>query len=189
MIKLIFIRHGATAGNLERRYIGRTDEPLCAQGMEQVKKLQDKQFKYDYLFVSPLLRTRQTAELLFPGKPYTVVADLAETDFGMFEGKNADELTGCKEYQAWVDSMCLAPIPGGESVADFKKRCISAFAEVMKTIPDNCTAVFVVHGGTIMSILEAYSDPPCGFYDHHIGNGQYICCDYADGKLRVHSNR
>ena len=29
MKKLLFIRHGATAGNLERRYIGYTDEPLC----------------------------------------------------------------------------------------------------------------------------------------------------------------
>lgn len=35
-MKLIFIRHGKTAGNLERRYIGRTDEPLCDEGIAEI---------------------------------------------------------------------------------------------------------------------------------------------------------
>ena len=56
-MEIIFIRHGATAGNLERRYIGRTDEPLCPLGVEQIEKLKGL-FEPDYLFVSPMLRTR-----------------------------------------------------------------------------------------------------------------------------------
>ena len=31
-MKLTFIRHGKTQGNLESRYVGRTDQPLCAEG-------------------------------------------------------------------------------------------------------------------------------------------------------------
>ena len=85
MIELLFIRHGATEGNLRRRYIGRTDEPLCEAGIAQVKALQKRGLSVDRLFVSPLLRTRQTAELLFPQMPYTVVDGLIETDFGRFE--------------------------------------------------------------------------------------------------------
>lgn len=42
MIELLFIRHGATEGNLRRRYIGRTDEPLCEAGIAQVKALQKR---------------------------------------------------------------------------------------------------------------------------------------------------
>ena len=116
MIDIFFIRHGATEGNLRRRYIGRTDEPLCEAGIAQVKALQKRGLSVDRLFVSPMLRTRQTAELLFPQMPYTVVDGLAETDFGRFEGKSADELLGDPAYQAWVDAMCLTPIPEGESV-------------------------------------------------------------------------
>ena len=76
MIELLFIRHGATEGNLRRRYIGRTDEPLCEAGIAQVKALQKRGLSVDRLFVSPLLRTRQTAELLFPQMPRRTLAAL-----------------------------------------------------------------------------------------------------------------
>ena len=32
-MKINLIRHGMTAGNLEKRYIGRMDEPQCAEGI------------------------------------------------------------------------------------------------------------------------------------------------------------
>jgi len=185
MIQLIFIRHGATAGNLEKRYIGRTDEPLCDIGIAQVEALRKHNFQADFLYVSPMLRTRQTAELLFPQKPYTRVSNFRETDFGLFEGKTAEELSASAAYQAWVKSMCLDPIPLGESVSEFKARCCSAFAEILKTLPDNSCVAFVVHGGVIMSILEAYAQPKKGFYDYHIENGNYICCGYDDGICKI----
>ena len=180
MIQLIFIRHGATAGNLEKRYIGSTDEPLCDIGIAQVEVLRKHNFQADYLYVSPLLRTRQTAELLFPQMRYTLVSDFRETNFGLFEGKTAAELSSSMEYQAWVGSMCLDPIPQGESVTDFKARCCSAFEEIMKSIPDNSCVAFVVHGGVIMSILETYAQPKKGFYDYHIENGKFLMCDYDE---------
>lgn len=93
MIDIFFIRHGATEGNLRRRYIGRTDEPLCEAGIAQVKALQKRGLSVDRLFVSPMLRTRQTADILFPKMHYTVVDGLIETDFGRFEGKSADKLS------------------------------------------------------------------------------------------------
>ena len=180
MISLLFIRHGATNGNLQKRYIGRTDEPLCDAGISQVLKLKEQNFHADYLFVSPMLRTKQTAELLFPQISYTVVNDFVETDFGIFEGKTAKELSHNKEYQTWVDSMCLAPIPEGESIADFKMRCCEAFREAIKTVPDNSCAAFVVHGGVIMAIMEAYAKPSRSFYDYHIGNSEYIMCSFEN---------
>lgn len=185
MIQLLFIRHGATAGNLEKRYIGSTDEPLCEIGIAQVEKLKRYDFQVDYLFVSPMLRTRQTEELLFPGMSYTLVSDFTETDFGVFEGKTAEELSHNPEYQAWVDSMCLDSIPQGERAAEFKARCCAAFEAIIKTLPDNTCAAFVVHGGVIMSILEAYARPKKEFYDYHIGNGNYIWCMYDGNMIRL----
>ena len=156
MIDIFFIRHGATEGNLRRRYIGRTDEPLCEAGIAQVKALQKRGLSVDRLFVSPMLRTRQTADILFPKMHYTVVDGLIETDFGRFEGKSADELSGDLAYQAWVDAMCLTPIPGGESVADFKIRCCEAFAETIRTVPDGSRVGFVVHGGVIAGFMMTW---------------------------------
>lgn len=185
MIDIFFIRHGATEGNLHHRYIGRTDEPLCEAGVAQVEALRKQELSVDHLFVSPMLRTRQTAELLFPQTPYTVVDGFAETDFGRFERKSADELSDDPAYQAWVDAMCLTPIPEGESVADFKTRCCKAFAEMIQTVPDGSRVGFVVHGGVIMAILEAYARPKKDFYAYHIGNGECLACTYDGYVLTV----
>ena len=53
------IRHGRTAGNLERRYIGSTDEPLCPEGRREVSGLRAPEA--DRVFASPLKRCLETA--------------------------------------------------------------------------------------------------------------------------------
>ena len=72
-IELYLIRHGMTPGNAEHRYIGRqTDEPLSEDGRQQLEKRKDqwaqvcRTWDMPYVFVSPMLRCRQTAEILFP---------------------------------------------------------------------------------------------------------------------------
>ena len=182
MNKVFFIRHGATAGNLEHRYIGRTDEKLCQLGIQQIQSLEAPYI--DVLFVSPMVRTRQSAELLFPGQPQVVVADLRESDFGVFEAKTADELADNTAYRTWVDANCMTPIPGGEEVHDFKTRCVNAFLSCMDTVPDEQTAAFVIHGGCIMAILEALAKPKREFYDYHIGNGKTLAASF-DGQALV----
>ena len=84
------IRHGQTQGNLERRYIGSTDQPLCPQGREALEGREMP--SVDGLYVSPLLRCRQTAAILFPNRGMEVVEDLRECDFGAFEGRTYEEL-------------------------------------------------------------------------------------------------
>ena len=185
VIDIFFIRHGATEGNLRRRYIGRTDEPLCEAGIAQVKALQKRRLSVDRLFVSPMLRTRQTADILFPKMHYTVVDGLIETNFGRFEGKSADKLSGDPAYQAWVDAMCLTPIPEGESVTDFKTRCCEAFAETIKNVQDGSRVGFVVHGGVIMAIMEAYAHPKKDFYAYHIGNGECLQGVYDGETIQI----
>ena len=183
MKQILFIRHGSTAGNLEKRYIGRSDEPLCEAGIQQVLSLKKYDFKPDVLFVSPMLRTRQTAELLFPHMIPQIVEDFRETDFGIFEGKNAEELRNYPEYQTWLDSLCLAPIPGGEAVSDFKARCCKAFYEIVRTLPENCHAAFVVHGGVIMAIMEQFDSQKLSFYDYHIDNGSFLSACWENDAL------
>ena len=82
MIKLWLIRHGKTEGNKLSRYIGTTDEPLCQEGTEFLHKMDYP--KVQAVYVSPLKRCVQTAEILFPGEPVHIIEELAECDFGSF---------------------------------------------------------------------------------------------------------
>lgn len=185
MAELILIRHGKTAGNLRGRYIGsRTDEPLCDEGREE---LAGKQLpEVERLYVSPMKRCVETAEILWPGfdrKRMQKVTDLRECDFGDFENKNYKELSGNGDYQAWIDSNGTLPFPNGESMDAFKSRCLEAFARIVEEvsgaeqewIASGKTGIFragiVVHGGTIMAILEQYGYPKAAYFDYQVKNG------------------
>ena len=185
MAELILIRHGKTAGNLLGRYIGsRTDEPLCDEGREG---LAGKQLpEVERLYVSPMKRCVETAEILWPGfdrKKMQKVMDLRECDFGDFENKNYKELSGNGDYQAWIDSNGTLPFPNGESMDAFKSRCLEAFARIVEDvsgaeqewIASGKTGIFragiVVHGGTIMAILEQYGYPKAAYFDYQVKNG------------------
>ncbi len=191
-MKIILIRHGKTAGNLEGRYVGRTDEPLCEAGREAIagRKLP----RAEKLFVSPLLRCRETAEILWPGRDQIVVPGLRECDFGDFEMKNYAELNGNADYQAWIDSNGTLPFPGGESQTTFQARCCAAFEQVAeellkekadsaeKSVP---VAAFVVHGGTIMAVLSQFGVPKKGYFDWQVKNGEGFIADLVrdNGKI------
>ena len=179
----LLIRHGATAGNLEKRYIGRTDEPLCLLGISQAEALRPRLPVPDRIYVSPMHRTRETASILFPGRELIPAEELRETDFGDFEGKTADELSHSADYRAWVDGWCLGPIPGGEAVSDFRARCAEAFPRLMEAAPEGVTA-FVIHGGVIMAILAALGEPRKDFYEWYLPNCGCWTCRWEEGVLR-----
>lgn len=170
-MKLFMIRHGATAGNLEKRYVGRTDEGLTEQAVfflrEEALKLREISGNVAAIITSPMKRCLETAEILFPEKLYEHVpriqkAGLSECDFGTFEYKNYLELSGDAEYQHFIDTLGREGFPGGETTEAFKARTVEAFQEVWKEISSQTeqgadrTLVFVVHGGTIMAVMERF---------------------------------
>ena len=88
-MKNYLLRHGLTAYNKEKRYQGTRDIPLCDEGRRQ---LAPAPICPDRVYVSPLVRARETAEILFPHTPLTVMEDLREMCFGIFEGRNYIEM-------------------------------------------------------------------------------------------------
>ena len=169
----MLIRHGETCGNKLKRYIGkRTDEPLTKEAEEMLKGL--GYMCPEAVYASPMLRCTQTAGILFPGKTLNIIDELAECDFGEFENKNYMELDGNQNYQAWIDSGGLLPFPGGESREEFKKRNLKGFKKVVQSCirKEIQSAALVVHGGTIMNIMEEYADENRSFYDWHVKNGR-----------------
>ena len=171
MLRLWLIRHGKTEGNKLARYIGTTDEPLCQEGIDFLNKMDYP--KIHDIYVSPLKRCVQTAEILFSGEPVHIIDELAECDFGEFENKNYKELNGNPKYQEWIDSNGTLSFPGGESREAFKLRNLRGFDKAVAGCIRNhaAEAALVVHGGTIMNIMEEYAYIQKPFYEWHVKNG------------------
>ena len=65
-MKIYFIRHGATRGNREHRYVGRTDEGILESEKERLRERGRLLPEPEGMFVSPSRRCLETARALFP---------------------------------------------------------------------------------------------------------------------------
>lgn len=168
------LRHGRTQGNLEHRYVGRTDEELTEQQKQELKKLAGVFPRPDLLYVSPMRRCRQTAEGLFPGQEQILWEAFRETDFGEYEYLTYEDLNGRPAYQAWIDSGGLTAFPYGESGEAFRRRCWQGFQSCMADASHRGaeSVGIVCHGGTIMSICAALTGDPASFYHWQAANLQ-----------------
>lgn len=198
MLEFCLLRHGKTYGNTLGRYIGTTDEALCQEGRQRIRE--GVYPEAQAVYVSPMKRCLETAELIYPAIVPKTEPLLRECDFGEFENKNYLELSGNQKYQTWVDSKGAMPFPGGESPADFMERCREGFRRIVEReyregqspgseweMPEknigagrtkaDCLrqVALVVHGGTIMSILSAFADETKGFYHWQVKNGEGFC--------------
>lgn len=182
-----FLRHGATKGNLERRYVGETDEALLPESREALKALILPPVKRVY--VSPLRRCVKTAKILYPDIPMELVPGFRECSFGVFEYKNYEELKDLPAYQAWLEARGFTAFPGGEARADFCARVVRAFdlvAEKAELLGGD--AAIVAHGGTLMAILEAKALPKQDFYDWQAPTGRGYAAIWRGGALEINSS-
>ncbi len=157
------LRHGMTADNALGRYQGRRDTPLSPEG---VRALRPADFSPATVYVSPLRRAVQTAQILFPAAALVTVGDLAEMDFGDFDGKTADEMAGDPAYRAWVEQGCSTRCPNGETRAEFCSRSCRAFAALVEqaAAEGRESLVIVAHGGTLRAVMERFSEPQFAFF-------------------------
>lgn len=187
-MQIWFIRHGMTKGNQEKRYIGKTDEEILPKESIALKEKQGqlKEWLTDFsrsevtLFISPAKRCRQTAELLFPEFIPVVAERLRECDFGAFEYKNYQELKGNAAYQKWIDSNGELPFLGGESQKSFRQRCVDCFIELVRQEREKKLLIFVVHNGTIMSLMSWFAIPKKGYFEWQVANGCGFVCEYLE---------
>ncbi len=171
------IRHGLTEGNLQGKYIGKTDEPLSADGIKMLKKMKES-YVYppvEECFSSPLSRCLETMDILYPNMAATVVPELAECDFGDFEGKSASQLKNNEKYIDWINAASPdASAPNGESNAEFAIRVCSAFNGIVKYMASNGIgrAAVCTHAGAIATILATYGLPQLPMSEWSCVNGK-----------------
>lgn len=161
MPRLMLLRHAMTRGNLERRWVGTTDQPLCRSGIALARRCAFSPGEVPKkVWTSPLRRCRETASILFPGVAQIAVPDLRETDFGPFENKNHRELEGDPLYEAWIRSAGAAPVPGLESREEVAARAVPAFSAIAEELAETGEdGGIVTHGGVIMEICAALARP------------------------------
>ena len=158
--RISVIRHGRTAANEKGIYIGRTDYPLSDRGSAELCNKMDE-FVYPNVarvYSSPLLRCRETAEILFPDTTLQTVDNLIEMDFGDFEGKSADELVQKEEFRTWLKGGPDARPPKGESLQEVQLRIFKAV---------------ITHGGIISTMLAGFGLPKIPV--------QQLQCDFGEG--------
>lgn len=160
--KIHLIRHGITDGNLQGKYIGVTDLPLSPDGVNELLELKGliEYPNVKKVYTSPLLRARQSANILFGDTEQAAVENLKEFNFGIFENKTAAELENTPEYKDFISGKITAP-PEGEDNAEFTKRiCLGLNEMVNDMMKNNITsAAAVMHGGAIMMLLAATALP------------------------------
>lgn len=178
---LHFVRHGQTESHRQGVYLGRrTDSELSVEGIRELIALRE-QYKYppvELVYSSPLQRCLQTADFLYPQSRMMVVDELAEMDFGTFEGKSFDALKDDPDFCLWLaDSNTQSP-PEGESGQQFLTRIQAAVAAILEHMMQNgiFEAAVVTHGGVIATLMSTLGIPrqPLQFWKTGSGRG-YTC--------------
>jgi probable phosphoglycerate mutase len=150
--RLVLIRHGETELTAQRRYSGRGDVPLAADGAAQARAVAARVAalapSVAAVVSSPLSRCTATAAIVaeaLGGVPVRTADDLIECDFGAWEGRTFAEVRAGwpAELDAWLGSPAVAP-PGGESFVEVTQRVRRAVADLLRAYPGE-TVVVVSH--------------------------------------------
>lgn len=162
MTTFFFVRHGQTAANkagLKQGTINTPNTYLTDLGKEQARELADH-FDFsqlDRLFVSPLVRTKQTAEILNKKSQLPVEIDdrLLEISYGDWDGQENAKLMA--EYPQYFSDLVndvtedyVQAASHAESFAHVEARCRDFVAEISKKYPEGKIGV-VTHGFTVRS--------------------------------------
>ncbi|MGO7671148.1 histidine phosphatase family protein [Rhizobium ruizarguesonis] len=133
--EIYLVRHGETEWSLSGRHTGRSDIPLTANGEEAARKLADRLagLSFSAVWSSPSERARKTCVLAGFGSDAVIRDDLAEWDYGAYEGITTKAiLAGRPGWQLFRDGC-----PNGEFAADVGARAdavIHALREAAGTI-------------------------------------------------------
>jgi ribonuclease H / adenosylcobalamin/alpha-ribazole phosphatase len=165
---LLLVRHGVTQHSVEHRFSGRNgqDPPLIDQGRAQSAAVAEELARRggaDRVVTSPLLRTRQTAEIVSEhlGLPAPEVhPELAEADFGRWDSLTFSEVNDLSpgRLKAWLASPDLPP-PGGESYTAVAQRVAVGLSALLERYAGR-RVVVVSHTTPIKCMVQSVLRTP-----------------------------
>ena len=159
-MRLILVRHGETKWNYEHRLVGHTEIGLNKTGRMQAAKLALALGGQEVsaIYSSPLRRARQTADAIAVKHDIDVTVEdaLKEFDAGDMNGLTIDEVNRKYEdfFERWITGEPDLKMPGGESVAELKRRSWPVIERIVKDHSGE-TVIVVTHTITILTIINA----------------------------------
>lgn len=148
MSELVLVRHGETEWSASGQHTGITDIPLTRAGADQVNQLRPflDGHRFGLVLTSPRLRARRTAELLGWTNP-EVDPDLAEWDYGGYEGRTTAEISAelGRPWSIWTDPVPSGETPG-ETIDQVAQRADRVLARVTPLLPAGQDVALVGHG-------------------------------------------
>lgn len=147
--QVVLVRHGETEWSKDGRHTGKSDIPLTERGRQQARDLGPELSGWHFALVltSPLQRAMDTCRLAGYGDRAQVRPDLAEWDYGSYDGKTSSQIQETRpDWSLWKDGG-----PGGETAAGVGRRTDRVIAEVRQTKGD----VLLFAHGHVLRVLAA----------------------------------
>lgn len=158
---LYIIRHGKTDWNERHKIQGRTDIPLNDEGRAMAEEAHEeyKNVNFDVVFCSPLVRAKETAEILLKGRNLPINFDdrLMEMSFGEYEGiENSFDIPDCPiNVLFFHPEEYTTPVKGAESIDDLIARTGDFLREKVEPELEKGKDVLIVgHGAMNSSIVS-----------------------------------
>ena len=146
--RIYLIRHGETEWSLAGQHTGRTDIPLTARGEEAARELGQRlrDIAFARVLTSPRQRARRTCELTGLGPAAESEPDLAEWDYGDYEGQRSVDIR--KERPDW--NLFRDGCPRGETPAQVSDRA-DRFIERLRALDGNVALFSHGHFGRVLA--------------------------------------
>ena len=158
MVRLLLIRHAATAWTAQGRFQGQTDIPLSPHGRRQAAALAQRlrAETLHMLYASDLQRAWETAQAIAVPHALHVYAEprLREMAFGHWEGLTYAEIQqqDAPSLAAWEHDQLHSAPPGGETLLQMTERVRAAYIDILAAGQDK-TVGLVAHGGPLQLLL------------------------------------
>lgn len=153
-MKLYVVRHGQTEWNVLKKMQGSADIPLNEYGKEQAQETKAilENISFDIIFCSPLIRAKQTAEIINSNRDLDIIFDnrLRERNYGEFEGVSKSSFN-YNDFWAYNKNLKYTK---AENVQDFFKRIYNFLDEIKISYSDK-NILIVCHAG-ITKAIECY---------------------------------
>ncbi|CAJ1456398.1 unnamed protein product [Effrenium voratum] len=184
--RFLLARHGQTTFNAENRFQGCMDEEpvLTAKGREQAKELGEwlKGQDLDQVFVSPLLRARDTLslakEVAGDALPEaTTLRELREIELHEWEGRTQVEIKAEKPelMRQWKEEAWRLQLGGRYVVRDLWHRAEAAWGLMREASPEEGRSLIVAHGTLSKGLLAtAMGLSEQAFRHFHLSNGEVV---------------
>jgi len=174
---LYIMRHGQTDWNARHKLQGKTDVPLNEAGRRMAEAAREacRDVHFDVCYCSPLLRARETAELVLQGRDVPIRTDdrLMEMGFGAYEGmENYLQLTDGPIRTFFLEPEKYVPDGGAESFEALFARTGAFLREVIDPeLAQGRDVLIVGHGAMNSSIVcQIRGLPLASFWDAGIEN-------------------